>query len=213
MLSSPVRKIRPSSRSITGKRPSQKTKRIQAFESSLERDLICLVEYDETVETYGVQPLTIQYVDNGKGRRYTPDLLIYYKPALNKKGLLCEVKYEAELIAKREEYEPKFRAAEEYCKTSDLEFRVFTEKDIRTPFLDNIKFISRYHYGSVNDELLKLIAAKFNAKKYTPIEILNDHPEDVRQEALYTLWRLLAMRHISCDMQVKITMDTLLWKS
>jgi len=46
MLSKPARKIGPNNRSITGKRPSDKTSRSQHFESALERDYLLLLEWD-----------------------------------------------------------------------------------------------------------------------------------------------------------------------
>lgn len=49
MFKKPVRKIRPSNRSITGKWPSLKTNSSQHFESTLERDLITLLEFDDEV--------------------------------------------------------------------------------------------------------------------------------------------------------------------
>src|SRR5438552_4172137 len=146
----PVRKIRPSSRSITGKHSSRKTNTIHQFESSLERDFLILLEYDDTVEDYGVQPVTIYYDLNGKTARYTPDIEVHYKPGLDKMPILCEIKYTSELQEKQAYYEPKFKAATEYACVHGYEFKVFTEKNIRTDYLQNIKFLSRYCETPIN---------------------------------------------------------------
>jgi hypothetical protein len=202
----PVRKIRPSSRSITGKRPSRKNSLIHAFESALARDHTCLLEYDDDVEKHIVQPVTIQYGHESKNRRYTPDVMVYYKSYLNKPPLLCEVKYEAELAAKAEEYKPRFQAAREHCDIHSMEFRVVTETTIRAPLLDNITFISQYLRGQADKVLSHSITKCFDScQKLTPLNILSAFAEHVRPTALYALWCLVAEKQLCCDMQQKIT--------
>ena len=86
MLLKPARKIGPNNRSITGKRPSHKTNRSQHFESALERDYLLLLEWDETVKDYGVQPVPIYYINNGRATRYTPDVVVYHQPEIWQTG-------------------------------------------------------------------------------------------------------------------------------
>lgn len=147
----PVRKIPLSSRSITGKRPSRKTNIIHQFESTLERDLLTLLEFDDEVENYLVQPLIIKYLHQGKFRRYTPDMLVYYKAILNKNPLLVEIKYGEELERKKEVLAPKFDAPKKYASEKGYDFKVITEKDIGTVYLQNIKFLSRYQSTIIED--------------------------------------------------------------
>jgi len=48
-----------------------------AFESSLERDFLLLLDFDPEVVLYEEQPVTINYHDDqGRRRRYTPDVLV-----------------------------------------------------------------------------------------------------------------------------------------
>lgn len=49
------------------------------FESTLERDFLIRLEVDPNVLAVESQPFTIEYVDNGKKRVYTPDFLVTYK--------------------------------------------------------------------------------------------------------------------------------------
>jgi len=208
----PVRKIRPSSRSITGKRSSLKTNVTHQFESTLERDFLTLLEYDDTVEDYGVQPVTIYYEHNNKTARYTPDMLVYYTSEVNKKPLLVEIKYEADLKKDWLIYEPKFNAAHSYASHNGLQFRVFTEKQIRTDYLRNIKFLSRYHHGLIaQNDSKNLLSELLKRKVVTPIELLTKYSQEEKAGMLYTIWQMLAQKIISCDMQQPITMTTGLW--
>lgn len=146
MSLTPVRKIKPSSRSITGKRSSSKTNVSQHFESTLERDFLTLLEYDDKVDDYGVQPITIHYENKGRAARYTPDMLVYFKSHVAKKPLLVEIKYLADLKKDIELLKLKFRAADIYARENGLEFNVLTEADIRTAYLINVKFLSKILY-------------------------------------------------------------------
>jgi hypothetical protein len=107
----PVRQIKPGNRSMTGKRPSLKTKTTHPFESSLERDYLTLLDFDDQVESYTIQPVTIYYSLENKSTRYTPDMAVYYKLEFNRKPLIVEIKYEAELLEKKVLLVPKFAAA------------------------------------------------------------------------------------------------------
>ena len=132
-----VRRIPLNVRSLTGSVNGQ------GFESSLERDLLLLVHWDHEVEWYQSQPVKIEYTDSqGKRRSYTPDLLVSYRtinnpdqPPKTRKPLLCEVKYREDFAKQWKVLKPKFRAARVYAKANGYEFRVVTEREIRTDYL------------------------------------------------------------------------------
>lgn len=209
----PVRKIRPSSRSITGKRSSKKNQAIHHFESTLERDFLTLLEFDDTVEDYSVQPVTIHYTHNSKSARYTPDVVVFYKPDLQKAPLLVEIKYEAELRQKWDYYTPKFTAADQYATCNGYQFKVFTEKEIRTDYLQNIKFLSRYYHTSIDEGYAKKIAAELDKRSATtPQELLTASNQEENAKILYTIWQMLSRKIIACDMQWKIIMTSKIWK-
>jgi hypothetical protein len=67
----PVRKIPKNYRSVTGRFPSLKNNRSVAFESTLERDFYLSLEFDEGVESYEEQPLTISGDHNGRAISYS----------------------------------------------------------------------------------------------------------------------------------------------
>ncbi|MDC5205832.1 Tn7 transposase TnsA N-terminal domain-containing protein, partial [Acinetobacter baumannii] len=110
----PIRKIGINCRSITGTMPNG-----NRYESSLERDLMILMEFDPTVHLYTPQPIVIQYKSSdGKTHRYIPDGLIEYhsEPEKLPKMILVEVKYRIDFLNRFNEILPKFRAANLYAK-------------------------------------------------------------------------------------------------
>lgn len=64
--------------SVSGLYPFKKDSAV-AFESTLERDFLIRLEIDPNVLAVESQPFTIEYIDNGKKRVYTPDFLVTYK--------------------------------------------------------------------------------------------------------------------------------------
>ena len=211
MLSKPARKIGPNNRSITGKRPSDKAGRSQHFESALERDYLLLLEWDETVLDYGVQPVSIYYTHDGRATRYTPDVLVHYRTETNRKSALVEIKYEAELLAKQAQYSARFGAATEYADSNGYEFRIITERTIRTTYLYNLKFLAGYRQYPIDQLLAETVISKFDGgKKLSPIQFQAENGLD--EKVLYTIWQLLASKVLTGDLQQKLTMNTLLWK-
>src|SRR2546421_5301425 len=76
----PVRIIPKNYRSLTGLVPNTRTQSMTAFESSLERDFLLLLDFDPDVEFYEEQPVKITYHDeSGRRRTYTPDVFVRYR--------------------------------------------------------------------------------------------------------------------------------------
>lgn len=75
----PSRKIPKNYLNITGKvMLTHAQSSVVAFESSLERDFILLKNFDETVLNIEKQPVTLEYVHDGRIYKYTPDFLVTY---------------------------------------------------------------------------------------------------------------------------------------
>ena len=213
MFDKPVRKIGPNNRSITGKQVSRKSPGSQHFESSLERDYLLLLEYDEEVLRSTAQPVTITYYKKEQRRRYTPDVAVYFRHSSQRKPLLVEIKYQADLITYKEELEPKFAAARHYCSHCGYEFVVITENEVRTERLHNIKFFSRYKGKKQDNSLSQTISDRFkDQQKLTPKQLLSNNSNEMDGRLLYALWQLVADGELFFDMNKKITMDTPIWK-
>lgn len=208
----PVRKIRPSSRSITGKFASSKTNTTHYFESSLERDYLTLLEYDPEVDMFLTQPISIFYTLQGESRRYTPDVLVHYNEELKRKPMLVEIKYAAELELKKAELQPRFDAAMRYADERSFIFDVITELQIRTVYLDNLKFLSRYKSPFMNNVMVQQIDGYFKStNSITAGELVTGNNPQFNARMIHTLWQLLAAGIFACDIQSKITMTTELW--
>lgn len=213
LVSGPVRKIGVQSRSITGTMPNG-----NRYESSPERDFMLLLDFDPAVDVYTPQPLTIRYqTRDGVWHRYTPDGLVEWRKDLrphDPRPLLVEIKYREAFEGEWRPWRERARAAHRYANERGWLFQIITERDIRTPFLDNARFLLPYRRraGSpeteqwVLDRLAELIEA-------TPSELIGALYQDKWNQAalIPVVWRLLAKRRIGCDLTQPLTMESTLW--
>jgi hypothetical protein len=135
----------------------------------LDRDYLLLLDFDLAVDFYEEQLVTIEYCDSrGSLRRYTPDVLVRYRRAVNaisvSLSVLCEVKYRDDLRQHWAEYKLKFKAAHCYARERAWRFRLITEREIRTPYLENVKFLRQYRDLAVDNaqqsQLLQTLAER-----------------------------------------------------
>lgn len=215
----PVRTVPKNSRSLTGLVPNPRTQSMAAFESSLERDFLLLLDFDPDVAFFEEQPVTIVYYDaNGRRRTYTPDVLVRYRnvspQARHPKPLLCEVKYRDDLRQHWAAYRPKFRAAQRYARQQGWRFHVVTERHVRTPYLENVKFLRPYRTLPLNDSYrTQLLSALATLEATDPARLLAAVCHDRWQQAqlLPMLWQLVATREIGTDLAQPLTMQSGLW--
>src|SRR5262245_42941407 len=215
----PVRIVPKNYRNLTGLVPNSRTQAMTAFESTLERDFLLLLDFDPDVEFYEEQPLTLTYHDTtGQRRTYTPDLLVRYRPACvevgRAKAHLCEVKYRDDLRQHWTDYRPKFRAAQRYARQQGWRFRVVTERHVRTPYLANVKFLGSYRMMHVDDahqaQLLRVLS---EVKETDPASLVALISADRWRQAqlLPTLWQLIARRQVGADLAQHLTMRSPIW--
>lgn len=210
----PTRRITKSYWSITGKKPSKKTGKSHRFESTLERDYITLLEFDDQVENYIEQPLTIYYFYEGKDRVYTPDFLTIYKPSANTQPLLAEIKYKADLQRHQSEYKPKFDVAIKFAHENGYRFSIITEEDIRTVHLQNAIFLSRYIQNEVDKQLASVLLTGLSGLHQSTPETLITYcgnTANCKSELLYALWQLVARKKVNCNLDMPITMHSKIW--
>lgn len=208
----PVRDIVYNNRSVTGMVPL-----LGDYESTLERDLMEILRFDPSVEHFTAQPITIGYFDQfGKLRTYTPDGLIQFKPtaSLIPQPVLYEVKYRADFRQDWRNLLRKFRAAKTYALDQGWRFEVFTEREIRTPYLDNAKFLWRYLEQSPSpDARRQILQVLWDLDETDPEMLLFALCRDAHNRArlIPTLWHLVAIGAIGCDLNVPLTMRSRLW--
>ena len=209
----PVRAIPISHRSVTGRLASRPGQPAIAFESTLERDFALLQLFDLTVETVEEQPVRIEYMgSDGRPTRYTPDFLVVYKGGARAPRLV-EVKYQAELEERAAQYAGRFEAARRYAFDRDWSFEVATETTIRTPRLENARFLLPYRRQSAPpDRCHRLLERLATAEAISVGDLLRAVFTSLadQQTGLPCLWHLVATGRIAADLDRPLTMTSLL---
>jgi hypothetical protein len=206
---SPVRKLGLSGRSLTGYM-ALRVNPSAAFESSLEKDLLILLDFDLSVRSIAVQPFRLHYEHDGRTTHYTPDIAATHeRPDGTTIDVVYEVKPYDVLKAKWDEFRPRFLAANQYCRSRGARFSIMTEREIRTPRLKNAAllrgFITRPDDPQISDQLLNTIEM---TGPTTPQGLLAAAfiPRDQQRAAIPFLWRLVALRLIAADLDRPLTM-------
>ena len=214
-----VRKIPKSSQRVISLVVDSKRDSATKAESSLERDFFILMRYDLNVLKYEGQPVTVPYRDKeGVDRTYTPDALVEFRtdivPATGMRPWLCEIKYEEDLKKNKAEYAPKFKAAMRYAEEQGWEFKIITEKYVRTPYLENVKFLTQYRNVDANDNFESLILkALYELRETDPESLLLAIFRDKwnRAQLIPTLWHLVSVNRVGVDLSVPLTMSSRIW--
>ncbi len=239
----PVRKIKKNYRSVTGVMASRKTNRMVASESTLERDLFLQLEFDPLVESFEEQPLRLSYqMTSGKASTYTPDvacflvskagaqiwngslfkdfyefsppLRIYRLKSNSPLAVVGEVKFRHELFKKWQELKPKFKAARRRARENHARFRIFTEVEIRTTVLTNVKFLRAFRHRQANlDKQTEMLAVLSQSGETTPNALLeqlagNDPPKIAG--LIPVLWHLVANFKIDFDWRTNLNMRSII---
>ena len=200
-------------RSTTGYVAGQET------ESSLEMDFCALARFDLTVERFVSQPVKIVNVDGAdRERYYTPDVLLIPHRSQNgvflKRPVLCEIKFSQDLAADRGVLAEKFEAARAYCTQQDWDFRVFSEKEIRGPFLDNAKFLLPFRVRDFAPHLVTAITDWFGSLGVATVEQYIEHRGEADALAdIPCIWHLLATGKLVCDLNRKLSNNVPLWRT
>lgn len=219
----PARKILRNYRSVTGLIPSRKKSVtiLKPYESPLERDFYLLLEFDSRVLDYEPQPFQIKYrKPDGRPEEYYPDAFVQYRPvsagAPPPRNLIVEVKPRQELRDNWANFAPAFRAAWGFALERGWGFKTMTEREIRTPYLENLRFLVRYRslkpHEQIEAKLIEYLAERSGRNAFHFLEDTWSERND-RAKAIPYIWRLLAKRIIHADLNTPLNMRTPLWTS
>ena len=210
-----IRKIPKNYRNVTGMLTNPNTRTRHAFESTLERDYLLLLNVNSHVTSYNEQPVTISWQDaTNQDRKYTPDVLINYDNAIS---MLVEIKYRSELREKWPELKPKFKAAIAFCRTQGWRFKIITEVEIRGPELKNIKFLNGFlnhtSDATFQNKCSELLAFIHDLMQTTPEELLNRVSSDkmLQAEWIPVLWHLAVTHQINVNLSIPLSMKSKIW--
>jgi len=192
----PIRKIPIQTQSVAGRFFSHKNNQLLDFESQLEKKCYLLLEFNDEVISYEPQPLKIN--------NYIPDILAYRK---NNNPLLIEVKYSDEAFNPNEKLQKKFKTLEQYAKNNNLEFKIFTEKDIKEPYFSNISLI--YNYANINivDEIKHKIKSLIPKSGISIANLLLKLNNDIQY--LASIYHLIFIKELDINLYQKINYNSI----
>lgn len=208
-----VRKIPKNYLFVTGGYSSRKNEEMDAFESLLEKDYLLLLDFDDAVTKFDVQPVRIPVA--GVPRGYVPDMYVEYRPNPQtgeiRKPSLVEVKTAEDLVRNAEKYAPKFAAARLYADERGWEFLTIDQYDIRTPRLANLKFLREYRNFSPSSEDVKTVLQHMeNSGDDCSSQRLINSLASTNDGKLYWLpviWSMVLTRHLVTDLDALFQSD------
>lgn len=213
-----VRKIKNTRRSVSGAYPFRGQSSIQ-FESTLERDLLTQLEFDDKVLDVIAQPAEIPFKLNGRRYHYTPDFLVFYKLGSSSyhnypKPHLIEVKPEIEWRTHWKKWSTKWKAARRYSIEQGWQFQILDESRIRTPKLENIQFLNRYKLFEYPEEELSNICSCVEEMGSTSVGYLlaRFFMGIFKTEGTSMIWHLLAQKKLACNVSERLSEDTIVWR-
>jgi len=212
----PVRKIKQSYTVVTGAVSSAKNGDLTDFEGPLEWQFLILLEFDwdNEIKSFEVQPLKIFYGKSLRGRQYsyTPDVLVHYRDG--RPPCLFEVKPRKYLKMNWTKLKPKLRAGIRYARSNGMRFKIVTDEEIFTPFLENARFFRQYKTEIPSNEEMGVLLRNLNENgTTTPNALLASVSEDIWKRAalIPALWHLVATRRIGVDIEEKVHMESKIW--
>ncbi len=149
-------------RNVIGYFPSLKMRRMVQFESTLERDLIYLLDFDPQIVEFEEQPLKIAYQHEGKGRGYTPDFQVLFAS-----GQIALLECKPHRFVSKEEHQRKFSAAQAWCDARGWLFQIVTDEQLQTGYrVQNVKLLTQHARHEVGIEIKgSIFACLANAKR------------------------------------------------
>jgi hypothetical protein len=135
-----VRRVRNSGGNVIGTFPSLKMREQIPYESTIERDLLFVLEYDANVVRYQAQPFAITgSSDDGTARTYIPDFQVIRTDGKE----IVECKPSAHLNDAH--VQQQLALGQAWADANQHLFVVITDSDLRTDHrLENLKLLWRY---------------------------------------------------------------------
>lgn len=195
--------ISPSGGIVRGKFPSRKNGRMVHHEGLLELEAIYLFETSPKIVRYREQPVTINYPDDAKLRRYTHDFEL---ELITGKIVYIEVKPIRSL--QHDEVRHKLDCVAEYMRRSETVFVVLTDQVIRQePRLSNLRWI--YHRSSRVPPTPDAISVAINTyRDCFPLSIAA--ASTLLNVGGVDPYSLLLAGHLRCSLEQPISLETLI---
>jgi hypothetical protein len=182
--------------------PSRKMGRIIYCESTLERDLVCLLEVDPDVTAYCEQPFELEFALNGSIHRHVPDFAVLRRASRE----IVEVKPARK--ARSLEVEARTRILAPAMAVDGIIYLVRDETWIRAePRLWNAKVRLRYRSHETTPNLAAALIAILNSEgPLTVAQLAHRVPAATRAD----IYALIAQGVLIADPSVTLGGDTLI---
>lgn len=181
---------------------------IKEYLSNIEFEFIYLLEYDIKVNIYIQKPFTIN--SKKEENQYTPSFYVEY---IDGQKELIDIVYTKEIyFYKNHPTNPLIR---EICTFNKITYKILTPEDIKTPFLDNVKFLLKYKRLPPNvkkEGVFTIIKILTKGKNIKIIDLIEKITPEINKQAeyLYLLWYIVANNFVDFNNQLPLTMDTVL---
>lgn len=208
----PVRKIPPKQTSLSGIHAGTGG-RGTAFESSLERDFITLMVFDEGFIDIEEQPVEIPVPGKtGRAATYVPDFLVHRR---NRPTMLVEIKPSEILDTQAERFADRFEAARRYANDRDWEFSIWTENEIRGLRFENAKFLLPFRDQHFDPSIARGVEARLSdnpgGESVERLSRCNGTSFTLVGSTIHTIWCLLATGVLKADLNEELSMGSVVW--
>jgi len=206
----PVRKVPKNYIHITGIVSSSKANGEARFEGGLEFDDLRLLTFDRNVAQFEVQPKRVPWRDqSGRERIYTPDSRVRLIDDTEKR-IIREIKPRATLKKEWPELKARFRAAIRSAQEEGSRFKLVTDREIRTQYLESVRFLLPAARRGADPEMRRtVLEALRGATESTPRQLMCNLTTDPWKQAeiLPVLWYLIGTFQVAADLDKPLTMD------
>ncbi len=182
-------------------------------ESNLERDFLLQMTLDRTLIAITEQPITLPFMGARGMTKYTPDFLTTHRGP-SETRLLIECKERKTLWAEWRTLKPCLKEGRRYARENGMQHLILTEREIRTPALAAARFLKPFgrlpRDEGVEEHLVHRLAIIGPA---SPAKLLvAAYASDAnRTQAIGYIWKLIGEWRIEADLNMSLTMDTLIW--
>lgn len=157
---------------IQGSFPSLKMGRSVSYSSTLERDLLFILEYEKQVLRYQEQPFVVTSTLEGRDRRYTPDYALWTETGQT----LVECKPAA--LLSDPHTQQQITVGTQWASAHGWHFEVVTDDTLRAgSYLANLKLLWRYSRLTVLPALRETLLGRVSSTNGLPLSVLAQTPE------------------------------------
>ncbi len=200
--------IRKNRANIVGSFPSLKNATSVYYESTIERDLLFFLEYDQSVSSYHMHPFTISYDDRETHHSYTPDVLVVR--STTKTLIECKPK----TLLDDPHTQQQIMIGSQWCEQHNHIFEVITDRDLReNSRLPNLKLLWRYARITKSHEVRRHVSMLFSNIEELSFKTLANQlrlvlPHTIPEPHIYFL---LFSHFLLVDLAKPLTPDSLIY--